>query len=113
MREVWIDVAGRSNRPGGTPRSAAGRHTKHREARRDPPKIIQRGVLSDALEEAADLEPPLLDVEPEDRRLLRVGQLDGADRLAAPSQPELAPARGAHVAYPLRLPTRGHEILRA
>src|SRR5690349_1839031 len=79
------------------------RHAEHREPWRDPAKIVQRRVLRDALEEAADLEPPLLDVESEDRRLLRVGQLDGTDRLAAPSQPELAPAGGAHVAHPLRL----------
>src|SRR5689334_2410083 len=101
-----MDRRRRSEQP-----SLAERQAEHRKPRRDATEILQGGILRDAFEESTDLEPPLLDVEAQDRRLLRIGQLDGADRLPTPPEPELAPAGGAHVAHPLGLAARRHEIL--
>src|SRR5262249_37377293 len=77
----------------------------------DASQVVQRRVAGDALEETPDLEPPLLEVAVEHRRLVGVRQLDDADPLAAPAEAKLPAAGHADVADPLRLAAWSDQVL--
>src|SRR5262249_39990016 len=76
----------------------------------DAQQVAVRRRRADALEEAIHLEAPALEVGTQDGRLLRIDQLDGAERLAPPPETQLSAARGPQVADPLRLAARRDEV---
>src|SRR5262249_50101092 len=80
---------------------------------RDPTQVVVGGRRRDALEEAPDLESPAREVRSQDRRLVGVVQLDGAERLDAPAESQLATARDADVSHPLGLAARRDQITHA
>src|SRR5262249_56345813 len=80
-------------------------------ARRDAEKLRVGRLGGDALEERRDLESPLVEIGPQEGRLLAVAELDGAEGLAASPEAELAAAHDAQIPDPLRLTARRDEVL--
>src|ERR1700733_1944142 len=78
---------------------------------RDPEQLSVRRVGTDATEERADLELPLLEVRAQERRLFCVGQLQRAERLSRPAHSQTGRAARAQVLDPLRLPARGDKVV--
>src|SRR5262249_8919380 len=75
----------------------------------DAPQLLVRRDCAKTFEEACDLEPPAREVRSQHRRLVRVGQLEGAKRLAMPPEPQLPAAGNTNVPDPLRLASRRDE----
>src|SRR5262249_18622492 len=76
----------------------------------DLQQLLLGRVGTDAVEEHPDLELPAPHVRAQQLRLLLVGQLGGGERLHAPTDPQLAAARRAHVTHPLRVAARRDQV---
>src|SRR5262249_61533918 len=88
------------------------RHTRAQGAgmpSRHPPPTPPRRNTANTSKEASALDPPAREVRSQHRRLVRVGQLDGAKRLAVPPEPQLPAAGSTDVPHPLRLASRSDE----
>src|ERR1039458_2020967 len=86
---------------------------EHRMIRRDPAELIVRGVRPDTVEECPDLELPLLQIGPQHRRLLIVGELDRRKWFCPPTDTQAAPTTRAQVLNPLRVAAWRDQIVGA
>lgn len=80
---------------------------------RDPPKLLGRRVWPYSIEELSDLPLPVAEVRTQDRLLLRVGQFDGGEVLAATAEQQMPFACDAEVAHPLSVTTRRDQVANA
>jgi hypothetical protein len=99
------------------PMRRARRASVHRGSMRNTGKPVATGAISssvlvrvDVTEEALGLHRPLLEVGPDDGRLVGVVDLGRRELLVPPTELQAALAGGAQVADPLRLPARGDEV---
>ena len=77
---------------------------------RNPLEVVGRGVRPDAAEELPDLPFPALEVGAEDRDLVGVRHLHGANPLTPAAAQEVGLACHSQVANPLRVPARRDEV---
>src|SRR6266545_4382061 len=77
---------------------------------RDGTDLLVAGVGPDALEERPDLDLPPLQVRPQHRNLLLVGELPPAERLRPLADAQFPGAGRPQVAHPLALAARRYEV---
>src|ERR671910_649525 len=95
----------------GTRDGSRGReHLEGRMAGGDRAELVVGGVGAHALEEHADLDVPALEVGPQHRDLLVLGELTRPEVLDLLADPELPRAGHAQVAHPLRFAARSDEV---
>jgi peptidoglycan/xylan/chitin deacetylase (PgdA/CDA1 family)/glycosyltransferase involved in cell wall biosynthesis len=97
----------------GGPASRASVDPEDRESGRDLGDLPVGGVLAEPVEEPAYLPAPLGQVGADEGGLVGVGKLRNGDRLDLAAQSQLATARHADVADPLRLPARSDQVTNA